>query len=118
MNISEVRESLRLLTELVEGAAENVIDMTNSTGGEDQYEFIGFASRKNVLSKNQATDQEEAFKLLDNMQSALASRMAGKAVSLVWRLKPELIIGLDGMRIGCRLRIKAAIVKPKLIAVQ
>lgn len=115
MNISAIRDSLRTLTELVEGAAENVIDMTNATGGEDQYEFIGFASRKNVLAKNQPSDEEEAFKLLDNMQSALAARMVGRAVSLVWRLRPELIVSETGMRIGCRLKIKAAIVKPKLV---
>lgn len=116
MNLSDIRGALETLTGLVEGAAESVIDATmQAKSSDDDYEFIGFASRKNMLLKTQPSDEEEAFKLLDMMHAALAQRMAGKAVCLTWRLRPEFIISEHGMRVGCRIRAKPALVKPKLV---
>lgn len=116
MNISEITAALQVLTELVEGAAERVVDVTlQPKDRESDYEFIGFASRKNLALKNPPSDQEEAFKLLDTMQAALAQRMAGKPVNLFWLLRPEMIISVSGMRIGCRLKLTPAIAKPKLV---
>lgn len=116
MNIAEVRAALNVLTGLVEGAAESVIDATRQSKDSDaDYEFIGFAARKNALAMKQPTDEEEAFKLLDMMQASLAQRMMGAPCRLVWKLRPELIISTEGMRIGCRLKLTPAIAKPRLV---
>lgn len=116
MNISEVTAALETLTQLVEGAAENVIDMTlTDKAGDSGYEFIGFASRKNALLKVQPSDEEEAFKLLDSMHDALARRMAGSPCNIVWKLRPEFIVSTAGFRVGCRMKLTPAIAKPKLV---
>lgn len=117
MNIGEIRSALQLLTELAEGAAEKVMDVTLSgKETEADYEFIGFAARRNVLLKDQPDDSEEITKLLDSMHQALAARInTGRPVTLWWRLRPEVICSASGYRIGCRLKITPAVAVPKLV---
>lgn len=118
MTIAEIRAALKLLTDLAENAAEKVLDVTMQSKTNDaEYEFIGFASRPRMGLAVAPTDEEEVIKLLDSMHSALAKRIAGKPVMLAWKLRPEIIISTEGMRIGCRLKISPAIAKPKLVAV-
>lgn len=117
MNLSEIRDALDLLTQLAEGSAEKVMDVTMGAKDSDaNYEFIGFASRKNVLMKVQPDDNEEITKLLDSLHAALAQRInTGKPLTLWWRLKPEAIISSNGFRIGCRLKVTPAVALPKLV---
>lgn len=116
MDLAAIRDALKTLTQLVEGAAETVMDVTMQSKANDaDYEFIGFASRRNVLLTQQPSDEEEAFKLLDSMHAALAKRMAGKSVMVAWKLRPEIILSIDGMRVGCRVKITPALAKPKLV---
>lgn len=117
MNLSEIRAALELLTSLAENSAEGVMDVTmQSKANEDEYEFIGFAARKNVMLKVQPSDEEEATKLLDYMHAALAQRInTGRPVTLWWRLKPEFILSTHGMRVGCRMKTTLTIAKPKLV---
>lgn len=117
MTLSEIRAALDLLTGLAEGAAEKVMDVTLGAKDSDaNYEFIGFASRKNVLMKVQPSDNEEITKLLDSLHQALAQKInTGKPVNLWWRLKPEVIVSSSGFRIGCRLKVTPAVALPKLV---
>lgn len=116
MNLSELKSALRLLTELAEGAAEKVMDVSASTPV-DGFEFIGFQSRKNAVLKDQPTDEEEATKLLDSLHSALARRISDKNVTLWWATKPHVIVDANGLRVACRLKVTPAIIRPKLVAI-
>lgn len=118
MHVNELKNSLALLTKLVEADAAKVTDMTQQNDSSD-YEFFGFKAFANLLAKEQPTDEEEILRLLDALHEVLAKRLRVGPMHLRWKLKPELIWSGTGIRIGCRCAITptiALVKKPELVS--
>lgn len=107
IDLAVIHGMLNTLVSVVEAKAERAMDCSARDIAPDgrNFEFVGFAT---TLTGPQIISGTEIDVLAVELQNELLKRLEGVKV-LYWKLKPEIIIGPDRVKIGCRVRIAETI---------
>ncbi len=110
MHVAEVQRAITLLTQLIETAAQKVVDCKSGHTAPDgkPFEELAYTARSSLVAANPATLEQQIDALVGKLQTDLQAMFKGPSV-VYWRSRPEIIYGANTVRIRCRVRITPSI---------